>query len=106
MLDYRKELAALVADTVIAQDTDALAADFQLGRAGNLVRITIVATADVFVLVPNSGSAIELNNGGALTADGVYTEELALDQGRTWNLQTPNAGGATIKHLCIQEVQA
>ena len=107
MRDYRKELATIIANTVKAQNVDVLAFDFQLGRAGNLIRISISATAAVEIsLVPSSGTAIGLNGAAALTADAVYTETVALDQGRTWNLQSPNAAGITVTHLCVQEVQA
>lgn len=106
MEDYRRELATIITDTVKAQNVDILASDFQLERAGNLIRISVMATAVSIMLVPSSGSAIYLNNAGALAANGILTETVALDQGRTWNLQTSNAAGITVKHLCIQEIQA
>lgn len=106
-VDYRKELATIATDTSKAQNVDWLGTDFQLSRAGNLVRITLAIDAAVEVaLVPSSGSNINLNGGSAMTANAVYTEELALDQARTWNLQTPNVAGCNVIHLVVVEVQA
>ena len=107
MEDYRKQLATLIADTTKAQNVDLLAADFRLNRAGNLIRITVAADAAVeLALVPSSGSNILLNGGGALAVDGIHSESVALDHGRTWTLASPNAAGITVTHLCVQEIQA
>lgn len=106
MEDYRKELATIITDTVKAQNVDILAADFQLKRAGNLIRISIAGTAVAVNLIPSSGSAFALNSGSALPLNSAYTEEIALDHGRTWNLQTADVAGITVRHLCVQEIQA
>lgn len=102
---YARQLAALTADTAKAQSTDFLAADFQLRHEGALCRVTIaVSTAVVVLLVPSSGTAIALNGGSALTAGGLHTFELALDTGRTWNVQTSDAAGTTCRHLVVHEL--
>lgn len=103
--DFRIELATLTADTVVAADTDSLGSDFTLRRGGNLVRVTVqaAAAADDVLLVPDSGTALNL---GALSAGVASTFEVALDHGRTWNVQTSTTGGWTIEHLAIIEVQA
>lgn len=102
MNDYRTELATIVADTTPGANTDALGSDFQLKRAGNLVRVTVqTAGASAVNLVPSSGSAITL---GTTSAGVAVTYELALDQGRTWNFQTVAA--TAIEFLAIHEVQA
>ena len=102
-MDYRTELATVTANTTVSQDTDIFASDFQVKRAGNLVRISIQATSALTMnLVPNTGSPIHL---GALSANLVSTFELALDQGRTFNLQSGTAGDNTLEFCCIQEVQ-
>lgn len=107
MNDYRTELKKLTSDTTKAQNTDLFGTDFQLQRAGNVCRITIQATAAVeLALVPNSGSSLHLNGGAALTANGLHTFELYLDQSRTWNLQTPNVAGITVEACLVFEVQA
>lgn len=98
------DLATLIADTTKAQNTDFLTTDFQTKWSGSLVRLTIcVSAAKVYALVPSSGTKILLNGGTALTAGGAHTFELALDHGRTWNLQTTDAAGGTVNHLCVQE---
>lgn len=101
--DYRTELVTVTSDTVIAQNTDVLGSDFFLKRAANLCRISVASTAVPLVLTPSSGTAITL---GTPSAGVVTTYELALDHGRTWNLQSTDAGGVTVYHLCVQEVSA
>jgi hypothetical protein len=102
-MDYRTELATVTANTTVSQNTDIFTSDFQVKRAGNLVRISIQSTAALAMnLVPNTGSPIHL---GSLTANIVSTYELALDQGRTFNLQSATAGDNTLEFVCIQEVQ-
>lgn len=104
-MSYSKQLAQIVADTAKAQNTDFLATDFQLSREGSMVRISIaISTAVAVLLVPSSGTGIQLNGTTALTAGGLHTFELALDTGRTWNLQTSNAAGTTCRHLIVQEI--
>lgn len=98
------ELAKLIADTTKAQNTDFLTTDFQMKWSGSLCRISVQISSNVTLsLVPSSGTAIVLNGGTALAASGLYTFEVALDQGRTWNLQTSNAAGTTVHHLVVQE---
>lgn len=101
MADYRRRLAELVANTVKAQNVDVLAADFQTARADSLVRITVAMTNVLLRLVPSSGTAMTLGTPAAAT---LTTYELALDTGRTWNLQTNDAAGVTVYHLVIQEI--
>lgn len=96
--------AEVVANTAKAQNTDVLAADFQLGGEGSFARISLAGTAAVKVkLVPSSGTAFYLNAGAALTANTVFTEDVALDTGRTWNVQTDDASGITVTHLVVDE---
>lgn len=102
--DYRTHLAEIVSDAATAQNVDVLATDFQVQRAGNLVRLSISATAVSLRLIPSTGSAVILSAG--LTLDTMTTFEFALDTGRTWNLQTDAGAGITVKHLVIAEVQA
>ena len=98
-------LKEVIADTSLAQATDMFSADFQLAE-GTKVRITIMESVGaIWNLVPSAGTSIPLNAGGALTALDVYTEEITLDKQRTWNLQTPTSGGATLHHVVVQEVQ-
>ncbi len=104
MNDYRTELATITTDTAAAQNTDILASDFQVKRAGNLVRITISATAVALRLVPSSGTTVPIDS--ALPNTVLTTFELALDAGRTFNLQTNDPSGITVYHLVIQEIQA
>ena len=112
---YATLIASIAANVTKAQNTDILvegdvegpapSGDFQLTHSTSVVRISICATAAVEVaLVPNSGTAILLNNAAALAVNGVHTEEVVLDTGRTWNLQTPNAAGITVTHCIIQAV--
>tara|TARA_R110000782_G_scaffold253743_1_gene341948 strand:- start:29033 stop:29356 length:324 start_codon:yes stop_codon:yes gene_type:complete len=107
MNDYRAELKKTTSDTTKAQNVNLFGVDFQLRREGNVCRISIQATAAVeLALVPNSGSAVHLNGGAALTANGLHTFELYLDQSRTWNIQTPNAAGITVEFCTVVEAQA
>ncbi len=103
MQTYRRELASIIEDTVVAQNADWLGSDFTLAKAGNLIRVSVVLGSGVLVrLVPSTGTAISLGTPDA----GVMTRyDLVLDQARTWNLQTNDAAGATINHLCIQEIE-
>jgi len=102
-MTYRTNLVEVTSDRVAAQNVDALTSDFQVRRAGNLVRITIAASAVIVKLVPNTGTGLTLGTG---TAFQLATYELALDPGRTWNLQTTSASGITIYHLVVQEIEA
>jgi hypothetical protein len=104
MAEKARLLASIAADTVKAQNTDVLAADFQVQREDAEVRICIAGTAVEVSLVPSTGSAIHLNGGSALPADGIHREDVLLDVGRTWNIQSANIAGVTVKHLIIQEV--
>lgn len=102
---YASLLASVVANTAKAQNVDLLASDFQVTHSTSVVRISICATAAVEVaLVPSSGTAILLNNAAALAVNGVLTEEVVLDTGRTWNIQTPNSSGITVTHCIVQAV--
>lgn len=104
-MNYARQLAAITADTAKAQNVDFLATDFQCTREGSMVRITIaISTAVAVLLVPNTGTGVQLNGTTALTAGGLHTFELALDTGRTWNVQTSNASGTTCRHLVVQEI--
>ena len=103
MPSFRKELATVVANTTKAQNIDLFADDFRLKHPGDLLRITIQASANITALklVPNTGTAIGL---GGLTASVQTTFTLAVDHGRTWNIQTADAGGITVHHCVVQEV--
>jgi len=101
MNDYRTELATVIADTSPGANTDIFGADFQLKRAGNLLRITAQCASDVTLsLVPSSGTAVALGTVGA----SAVTFEVAVDQGRTWNAQIN--GAVAVHHLVVVEVQA
>jgi hypothetical protein len=103
MHDYRTELAAISADTSKGATTDLFASDFTLKRAGNLVRISVqVATTTDINLVPNTGSALHLGNSSANTLN---TFTVALDHGRTWNIQHAHGSAVTFEHCVVQEVQ-
>jgi len=102
-MDYRTELATITANATVGQNTDFFGSDFSVQRAGNLVRISIQATAAIAInIVPSSGAVIHL---GTLSADAVSTYTIALDAGRTFNLQTSAAGESTVEFCCVQEVQ-
>lgn len=104
---YGTQLAQVAASTVKAQNTDLLAADFQQKRGDSKIRITIAITSAVIVALTGSdGSSVLLNNGTALVANGIHTEELALDITRTWNIQTANVAGLTCTLLSLVEVDA
>ena len=99
------EHARIVADTAKAQDTDFLDADFRCTWSGSLVRVVICVDSAVVVdLVPSTGTAISLNAGGPLSAGGLHSFEVALDQGRTWNLQTADASGCIVLFLVVTEL--
>jgi hypothetical protein len=98
-------LAKVITDETVAQNTDLLTADFVPGFPGASLRLSIVLDSAVIVkLVGSDSTVILLNGGSALVADAVHTEVLALDSGRTWNLQTANAAGMTCTMLFIQEI--
>lgn len=104
---YGKLLAELTANTTKAQNTDLFASDFQPSRDDSVCRITIAATAARAVrLVPSTGTgtAFYINGGAALTANAVHVEDVPLDTGRTWNIQTDNASGITTTILRVQEL--
>ena len=104
-LHYIKTLATITAEVNKAQNTDWLASDFQVSGAASKVRITISLGDAVKVkLVPNTGTAFYIKGGAAFVDTAVYTEELALDTTRTWNLQTDDAGGCDIQHCVVQEL--
>lgn len=97
-------LAELVADTSKAVNTDYLATDFQTTRADGVVRITIVSQgASTFRLVPSAGTAFSLNADANLTAGAHYVEDVALDIGRTWNIQN-DTGTEVVSMLRVQEL--
>lgn len=101
---YGNLLAELVADTSIAVNTDYLASDFQAKRADSVCRITIVPqTAGTFRLVPNTGTGFSLNADVNLPANGHFVEDVALDPGRTWNIQN-DTGTIVVSHLRVQEL--
>ena len=102
-MSYRTQLATLQANTTKAQNVDILDSDFQMQRSGTLCRITVAASNVALRLVPSAGAAIAL---GAAAAQTAVTYAVALDPDRTWNLQTNDAAGVTVYHLCIQEVDA
>jgi hypothetical protein len=103
MHDYRTQLAAISADTSKAADTDLFSSDFTIKRAGNLVRISLqVGAAAAINVVPNSGSALHL---GTASANTLTTYTLALDHGRTWNIQHGAGSDTTFEHCVVQEVQ-
>lgn len=96
-------LAQVVTNTSKAQNVDLLAADFQVSHADALVRITVVDSGTVDIrLVPSAGSAIIIV--ATTTANLVNTVELALDTGRTWNIQSANASGLTTTLCVVQEI--
>ena len=101
---YGKLLAEITEATVVAQSTDVFAANFKPTRSDSLVRISIAATAVIVSLMGSDGSVIHLNNGTALAAYGIHTEELHLDSTRTWNVQTEDAAGVTARLCTIYEV--
>jgi hypothetical protein len=98
-------VAELIADTVKAQNTDLLAADITILRTSSSLRVAIVGTAVKVKAVPSSGTAFYLNGGSALTLDALYVEEVPVDDGRTWNIQTDDAAGITVKHLAVDLIQ-
>ena len=90
-------LAEIVTDTVAGQNDDLFPAALQLLRDDGFVRITIAVQSAVKVrLVPDSGSGFYLNGGTALVADSVHVEDVPVDIGRTWNVQTDDALGMTV----------
>jgi len=105
---YTRKLASIVTDTVVAQNVDFLAADFSCkDDRETMVRLTLAVSSAVKVrLVPSSGTGFYLNNGTALVAVAAHTEEIVLDSGRTWNVQTDDAAGTTVHHLHVVEVEA
>lgn len=105
MAEYGKLLAEIVTDTAKAQNTDALGSDFQATRENGFLRITVAIQSAVKLrLVPSAGSGFYLNNGDALVADSVLVQDVPLDVGRTWNIQTDDAAGCTFSILRVQEI--
>ena len=103
--EYARVLKTVIADTAKAQNTDLFAADFQMVRQDSTIRISIAGTAAVKVrLVPSTGTGFYLKAGVALVANSVHTEDVALDQGRTWNIQTDDGSGITVTHCVVQEL--
>lgn len=101
---YAKLLAEVTADNTKAQNTDFLATDFQVtGSARKCVITAALGSAVRLRLSPSSGSPFSLNGGSSLGAAAVHTFEVLLDPDRTWNLQTDDAAGATLRHLRIVE---
>ena len=102
---YGRLLAELTANTTKAQNTDFFAADFQSARDDSGCRITVAASAARRIrLVPSSGTAFYIAAGAQLTANAVHVEDVPLDTGRTWNVQTDDASGATVTILRVQEL--
>lgn len=101
---FHRRLASITADTAKAQNTDFLDTDFQVSSVASRVRITVAVTGGSRVrLVPSSGTGFNLLNGSSLSGT-VATEELSLDATRTFNLQTDNVAGTTIKVLYVDEL--
>ena len=106
MNDYRIRHAAITTATSREQTTDFLNVDFQPKREGTLIRVTISLLGAVPVRIqPNTGADIKLQ-AAALDAEVMHVFEFALDPGRTWNFYTPDAAGATINLLLVDEVNA
>jgi hypothetical protein len=55
-------------------------------------------------LVPSTGSGFYLNGGTALVANSVHVEDVPVDIGRTWNVQTDNIAGMTVSIARAQEI--
>lgn len=102
--ESRARLAEITSDTAKAQNTDFLGTDFQTTRESSFLRICVaISTAVPVKLVPSSGTAFYLNNGDALVANAPIVNDIPVDQGRTWNLQTDDAAGTTVTHLTVDE---
>lgn len=103
---FAKLHAELTADTAVTPNLDALSSDFQVEREDSIVRITIVpASASTWRLVPSTGTAFSLNADADLTAGAIYTEDVTLDVGRTWNIQTDTGtADITVNMLRVQEL--
>ncbi len=103
---YARVLKTITSDTSVDQDVDVFASDFQVTRADSTVRISIVnSTADTtWSFVPSSGTRVLLNGGSTVSASSVHTEDVVLDQGRTWNLQETSKETSTILHCVIHEL--
>jgi len=103
--NYGAVLFTSSASTIAEQGVDLLPADIRVTRDTSVVRISVAATAAVkLIFVPSSGTGFYLNAGGNLPINGVHTEDVVLDIGRTWNLQSDDVAGITTTHLVIQEV--
>lgn len=92
-MKYGRRIAS-VAGAIKGQLQDIFATDFQPARDDSVCRITVrvfAAAASVF-LVPSSGDPIGLNGGADIPANTTYTQDVPLDTGRTWNLQTAALG--------------
>lgn len=106
MSRFAKQLAAVVADKVVAQNVDFLTEDFQPTREGTRIRITLAVDSAVAVrLSPSSGSTTKIQS-SALGAEVLETFEFDLDPSLSYNLSTPDAAGTTINYLVINEVEA
>ena len=107
MSHFAKNLVEIITDTPMTQWTAVAGSEFTLERAGNLIRISYAVDAAVSLyLRPSSGTEIYLNNQGDVVADVVYTEDIALDHGRSFTFRTSSAASPNLIHLCIQEVSA
>ena len=103
---YAKRLARIGANAAKTQGEDFLDNDVTLKYADSTVRVSVAINSAVKLeWSPSSGSPFYLNGGAALTADTVYTELVQLDTERTWNIQTDDAGGTTVLHLIITEIE-
>lgn len=97
--------ASIVADTAKAQNTDFLASDVTLKQGASFLRIALALKSAVKVkLVPSSGTAFYLNDGDDLVANAVIVNDVPVDKGRTWNLQTDDAAGCTVSHMTVDEI--
>lgn len=101
---YLKRLATITTATAKAQNVDFLGSDFQVSRESSRVRVTASVTgASRIRLIPSSGAGFSLASGTSISGS-LVTEEITLDPGRTWNVQTDNASGTTVNFLLIDEL--
>lgn len=104
MPEFSALLSEITADVHVDQDTNILATDFQPTRENGFIRITVACAACKIKLVPSAGTSFRLNGGEAVAGEGVFTEDIALDTVRSWNLQCPSLSGIDLKMLRIQEL--
>ena len=80
--------------------------NIQPTRSGSVFRVTIAITALAanLAMAPNSGSGFRLNGGNDIPVDSVYTEDVAVDQGRIWNFTTETPTGVAITLFRVQEL--